>query len=349
MRGSPDEVERETTGYEAAPFGKRLAAGFIDLLVMAASVPVASVIAGVLVGWFYELARSPEIDVKGIDLVVSVAPIVAGVVLASYEPAWMARMGRTPGKAAMGLWVAMDDGGPVPLNVAFARGLLKILSVLPLGLGVWNAALDSRRKTWHDLFVGTVVTATHPVGELKESPTRAVPPGFMHPAHPARRLVARAIDALLLLTAALVVLTAAQEIAAAGTDPETGGVRDIYSAAVGLIYGAFLVAVALYEIAFIALRGQTLGKMAMGVRIVGLDGGLPGWGAASLRWATTIGIVLIPYIGPFIAGFIFLWVAWDRNGQGLHDKLAGTRAVAEEPGIRIMGAPHLEAQNPEKG
>jgi uncharacterized RDD family membrane protein YckC len=335
-------MRTEATGRpvarDMAPLGRRALAGAIDLLIMIAVVPVASILTGVLVGWFYELARSPEIDVEGTALVVSIAPIVGAVIVASYEPSWIARMGRTPGKAAMGMWVVTDEGTHVPLSVAFVRGLLKILSLLPLGLGVWNAALDSRRKAWHDLFLGTVVSTVPPVDIRELEPTRAVPAEYMNPAHPIRRLGGRVIDALLLGLVAMVVLTIARAVAQSGFDSSSGGVSDIPSAVSGLLQGMFLLSIALYEVAFIAMRGQTPGKKSVGLRVVGLDGRLPGWGAAFLRFACTSGIVWIPSIGPFLAGFVFLWVAWDRDGQGLHDKLARTRVVADEAGIRIAPA-----------
>jgi uncharacterized RDD family membrane protein YckC len=337
------EASGEPVVRDMAPLGRRVVAGTIDLLIMIAVVPIASLLTGVLVGWFYELARSPEIDVEGAALVISIAPIVAAVIVASYEPSWIARMGRTPGKAAMGMWVVTDDGTHVPLGVAFVRGLLKVVSVLPLGLGFWNAAFDSRRKTWHDLFLGTIVSTSAPVDRSMLEPTRSVPAEYMNPAHPFRRFGARVIDTFILLVGALLLLTFGHEIAKAGLDQQTGGIRDSYAAVVVLLYGVFLVAVALYEIALIGIRGQTIGKMAMGVRVVGVDGKVPGWRAAALRWACTIGVALIPYIGPFVVGLVFLWVAWDRNGQGLHDKIAGTRVVADEPGIRIVGA-----RNPEE-
>jgi uncharacterized RDD family membrane protein YckC len=340
-------------GIEQASLSRRIVAGFLDVLVMVIWVPLASVLTGILVGWFYELANSPEIDVNGFELVISIMPIVGAVVLASYEPAWNARMGRTPGKAALGLWVATDDGRQVPLNTSFARGLMKVVSVLPFGLGYWNAKFDSRRKTWHDHFLGTAVTTSPPIEEppieddVVTAP-RSVPAAMVDPAHPLRRLAARSIDVILLICGAFVVLAVGETIGRAGTDLRTGGVLDAYSAAIVFIYGLFLIAVAFYEIGLVATRGQTIGKKFMGVRVIAIDGETPGWPTSALRWTFSIGLFLIPFIGPFIAGLVFLWVAWDRIGQGLHDKIAGTRVVSDEPGIKIEDARNAESRNVER-
>jgi len=65
--------------------------------------------------------------------------------------------------------------------------------------------------------------------------------------------------------------------------------------------------------------GQTLGKMVCKLKVVRLNGGPVGYGKAFVRW---IGYLLssIFYLG-------FLWVAWDKQKQGWHDKIAGTYVI----------------------
>lgn len=76
----------------------------------------------------------------------------------------------------------------------------------------------------------------------------------------------------------------------------------------------------LYYIGFWAWRGQTPGKMAVGVKIVNTDGSAIGIGKAIVR-----------YIGYIISSIIicigYLMIAWDGKKQGLHDKIAGTCVV----------------------
>ncbi len=66
--------------------------------------------------------------------------------------------------------------------------------------------------------------------------------------------------------------------------------------------------------------GQTVGKKAMGIKIVKADG-------------TPFGLVpaIIRYVGYIISGVVlllgFIWILFDPNKQGWHDKIAGTYVV----------------------
>jgi uncharacterized RDD family membrane protein YckC len=69
--------------------------------------------------------------------------------------------GRTPGKAAMGLRVVRDDGGPIGFRHALARGLSGAFLERP-GItlfvgGVVTSLLNNRNKRIGDLLAGTVV------------------------------------------------------------------------------------------------------------------------------------------------------------------------------------------------
>ena len=92
----------------------------------------------------------------------------------------------------------------------------------------------------------------------------------------------------------------------------------------GALYTASLPVVLLGPVYFVlltGLRGQTLGKMAVGIRVVGRDGQAPGVGYAALR----------EIVGKFVSAIAlllgFLWIAWDGRKQGWHDKIAGTHVV----------------------
>ena len=84
------------------------------------------------------------------------------VVLIVYPVAFETLMrGRTPGKAAMGLRVVRDDGGPIGFRQAFVRGLAGAFLERPgitLFLGaVVTSLLNSDHKRLGDLLAGTVV------------------------------------------------------------------------------------------------------------------------------------------------------------------------------------------------
>ncbi|MFK0170273.1 RDD family protein [Streptomyces sp. NPDC090306] len=80
----------------------------------------------------------------------------------------------------------------------------------------------------------------------------------------------------------------------------------------------------LYEWLMVGLVGGTLGKLAVGIRVVKADtGGKPGLGGGILRF-------IIAYVGQLACGvgqiLVYLSPFWDKSGrrQGWHDKVAGT-------------------------
>jgi|GEM_PF-454296 len=78
-----------------------------------------------------------------------------------------------------------------------------------------------------------------------------------------------------------------------------------------------------YFVVFWASTGQTPGKMALGIKVIGTDGSPVSWGKAILR-----------YIGYIISSLVlslgFIWAAFDARRQGWHDKIAGTYVVRKE-------------------
>jgi uncharacterized RDD family membrane protein YckC len=87
-----------------------------------------------------------------------------------------------------------------------------------------------------------------------------------------------------------------------------------------LVWGA-------YEVGLVTTRGQTVGKMALGLRVVReADGRLPDAPAAVLRW-------VIQLVGYFVCGvgLLLVWVSpffdGTRRFQGWHDKVAKTLVI----------------------
>ena len=69
--------------------------------------------------------------------------------------------------------------------------------------------------------------------------------------------------------------------------------------------------------------GQTLGKKALGIRVIDLRTGGPiGYGRAFIR-----------YVGRFVSAIVlllgYLWMLWDKEKQTWHDKFAGSVVVPE--------------------
>jgi len=113
------------------------------------------------------------------------------------------------------------------------------------------------------------------------------------------------------------------------TDPVTGettGGGTFFGSLIIWVLVAFAFGV-LYEFLMIALKGATVGKMALGIKVVReQDGQVPGWGPSGLRY-------LIQVAGSFCCG-IGLYVVWlspffDSTGrqQGWHDKVAKTLVI----------------------
>jgi uncharacterized RDD family membrane protein YckC len=77
-----------------------------------------------------------------------------------------------------------------------------------------------------------------------------------------------------------------------------------------------------YYVAFWAMAGATPGKIMLGMRIVGPDGGIDGigWGRAILRLIGSFVSSLFFYLG-------YVWIAIDRENRGWHDRIAGTHVV----------------------
>ena len=80
----------------------------------------------------------------------------------------------------------------------------------------------------------------------------------------------------------------------------------------------------LYHWLFIGLKGRTLGKMAVGIKVVNAEGSVPGLGDAALRE------VLGKIVSSIVICLGFLWIIWDGEKQGWHDKIASTHVVRVE-------------------
>lgn len=66
--------------------------------------------------------------------------------------------------------------------------------------------------------------------------------------------------------------------------------------------------------------GQTVGMIAMRIRIVRIDGQPMSWATGLVRYAGYILSIISLGLG-------LLWILWDRDKQGWHDKIARTLVV----------------------
>jgi uncharacterized RDD family membrane protein YckC len=148
------------------------------------------------------------------------------------------------------------------------------------------------------------------------APPRAPAPGFAHVPAATRpagfwvRAVAVLIDGVVLLIAQGILFGAGWMLWGGGMGGGIllKGVTQLFSTLLG----------AAYSIVFHWKWGQTLGKMALQIRVVGMDGGGISFGQSVGRYFGTMLSALI-----FCIGFVMAGVRSDK--RALHDLLAGTR------------------------
>ena len=181
-----------------------------------------------------------------------------------------------------------------------------------------------------------------PYGYTQPNYGYGAPPGYGPPlgtavgcvASMGNRLGARIIDGLLVgaVALALIIPLGINIVHHSHTVTNPDGTTTVTTshADVGALFAVlaiFAIIGILYEVGMIAVKGATLGKMAVGVKVIRADNGqVPGWGSSFVRW-------IIPTVGNFICGLIALLVyispffdGTHRN-QGWHDKAAGTFVV----------------------
>lgn len=128
----------ELLSYPKAGFWERVAAAFLDIVVI-------SFIAGIAHGPL----RFALFFLHG-------PPIFFIIALAYFAGLW-AWKGTTIGGIVLKLHVVRCDGQPVTFLVALVRGLAAALSVAALFLGFLWIAWDNDKQGWHDKIAGTIV------------------------------------------------------------------------------------------------------------------------------------------------------------------------------------------------
>ena len=161
-------------------------------------------------------------------------------------------------------------------------------------------------------------------------------------ASPWRRLGARVIDYLIFIPVFIALLWPViadvagdfDRISRLPTDQQSAEIeRTVESAFDGRVLWALAgvgFAVFLYEVAMLAWRGATVGKLALGLRVVPQrDRNRPAVPTpiAALRTGLPALVGLIPFFGPLAPALDALWCLWDPRRQTLHDKVASTVVI----------------------
>ncbi len=100
------------------------------------------------------------------------------------------------------------------------------------------------------------------------------------------------------------------------------GVPWFLGAGIGVVQVAlFWLAVAAYEVGFVAVRGATPGKSLVGLKVIGTE---PPHAKPDLRTAVVRWLVPAAVPGLLVDA---AWLLWDPDRQCLHDKVAQTLVV----------------------
>ena len=149
---------------------------------------------------------------------------------------------------------------------------------------------------------------------------------------PWSRLGGRILDSLIVGVPAIIIFMV-MAAAAFGDDADSVTQEDVETFLGGsiVLLATWGILGVIYEVAMIAKKGQTLGKMATRIKVVRADNGnVPGWGKSLGRWLvpsifSMLGM-LIPFVG-LVALLVYVSLTWDRARQGWHDKAASTLVI----------------------
>lgn len=140
-------------GIAHAGFWRRTAALLVDL----ALISFLLWLVGLVIGGWSQRWTIVEFGAAAQGRILAVDPVAAMLFLAYFVLPEATRTRATPGKRLLGLRVARVDGRRLESRRALARGILKLLTILTLGLGFLLAAVTRRKQALHDLLSSCTV------------------------------------------------------------------------------------------------------------------------------------------------------------------------------------------------
>jgi uncharacterized RDD family membrane protein YckC len=134
--------------FEYVGFWPRVGASLIDCIIQ---LLVTFPLLFAVYGWGYFRYTDSLIAGPADFLISWVLPFIAVILFWLYKQA-------TPGKMVVSAHVVdARTGKTISTGQAIGRYLGYFVSMLPLGLGIFWVAFDSRKQGWHDKLAGTVV------------------------------------------------------------------------------------------------------------------------------------------------------------------------------------------------
>jgi uncharacterized RDD family membrane protein YckC len=309
---------------------------------------ILSVAAGVAIGVLLSCMAIFGADMANDDVLV--IAIIIGVLLILplgwlYEALLTSSMhGATFGKRAIGARVVRADGTRLSFGRATARHFLKVIvtPLVPFAIGYLLAAFTSGKRALHDLMAETLVIKAG--SQPNPSPAMVVRPPApvaapIAPIAPASvgsgappapvwdaarpsgaeaagyggfwlRVVAYIIDSLL-LGIPFVIISVVTALLFPKSFVGVNFLNNAASVAIGWLYFALMES---------SQRGATVGKMAVGLRVVSDRGERLSLGLAAGRY-------IAKFVSALTLGVGFVMVAFTDRKRGLHDMIAGTLVV----------------------
>jgi uncharacterized RDD family membrane protein YckC len=137
-----------------------------------------------------------------------------------------------------------------------------------------------------------------------------------------RRVGGLVIDELIVLVPIVLVALASGLQPGTSIDDSTVFVMSIASAAASFVYYTVMV----------AKFGRTVGKIAVGTRVVRADdGGAVDWTASTLRALVPLAAGVVPSVGFGLTIGVYSFAIFSPLRQGLHDRAGGTLVVLRTP------------------
>jgi uncharacterized RDD family membrane protein YckC len=90
-----------------------------------------------------------------------------------------------------------------------------------------------------------------------------------------------------------------------------------------------LLVLAIYGAVLWKHKGATVGGIIFGLKVLRLDDRPVDWGTAWVRAFSC-------FFSLIVVGFGFIWIAFDREKQAWHDKIAGTVVVRAPKGVSLV-------------
>lgn len=144
--------------FPSASFWKRMAAIFYDFMLCIALVMVVTLIyqQGILRMIYGADALQEMADSGMLDIDPVLSTLVFFSIFAFFAKFWT-HGGQTLGMQVWGLRVQNADGSAIDIWQALLRFLIAIFAWLPAGLGFLWILFDKQKRSWSDMYSGSVV------------------------------------------------------------------------------------------------------------------------------------------------------------------------------------------------